>query len=113
MPEVERESLERIVIQYGLQIRAQHAWRPSRYDGRVLLVEPQTSYAGLTAALLRPYVRDLRAVKVPLGAPSPRTREITARFGALVPHYRSMRDDTFVAGLARELDAELRRQQGG
>ena len=113
MPEVERESLERIVIQYGLQIRAQHAWRPSRYDGRVLLVEPQTSYAGLTAALLRPYIRDLRAVKVPLGAPSPRTREITARFGALVPHYRSMRDDTFVAGLARELDAELRRQQGG
>jgi hypothetical protein len=109
MPEVERESLERIVVQYGLQIRAQHAWRPSRYDGRVLLVEPRTPYAGLTASLLRPYLRDLRAVKVPLGPPSERVREITARFGALVPHYRSMRDETFVAGLAAELDAELER----
>jgi len=109
MPEVERESLERIVIQYGLQIRAQHSWRPSRYEGRVLLVEPRTPYAGLTASLLRPYLRDLRAVKVPLGTPSDRVREITARFGALVPHYRSMRDETFVAGLARELDAELER----
>ncbi len=109
MPEVDRESLERIVIQYGLQIRAQHAWRPSRYDGRVLLVEPRTPYAGLTASLLRPYVRDLRAARVALGPPSERVREITARFGALVPHYRSMRDETFVVGLARELDAELDR----
>ncbi len=107
MPEVDAESLERIVGQYELQIRAQHAFEPSRYDGRVLLVEPATPYAGLVAALLRPYLPGLRATTVPLGPPSDRTREITARFGALVAHYRSMRDDTFVRGLAEKLDPLL------
>lgn len=36
-----------------------------------------------------------------------RTREITERFRRSKPHYRGMRDDTFVRALARELDAAL------
>ena len=76
-------------------------------DGRVLLVEPTSKYAGLVATLLRPYLRRLTARRVPLGAPSRREREISDRFGALVTHYRSMRDDTFVAGLARAIEPFL------
>jgi amino acid adenylation domain-containing protein len=107
MPEVDPESIERILIQYGLQIRAQHAFQLRSYEGQVLLVEPGSRYAGLTRLLLRPHMRKLRARTVRLGEPSARTREISERFGALEAHYRSMRDDVFVEGLARELDLLL------
>ena len=107
MPEVDDESLERILIQYGLQIRAQHAFRLRPYDGQVLLVEPKSPYAGLIRVLLRPYLPNLRSRVVRIGTPSERTREISERFGALEAHYRSMRDDGFVEGLAREIDSLL------
>jgi hypothetical protein len=107
MPEVDPDSIERILIQYGLQIGAQHAFQLQPYDSPVLLVEPATRYSGLVKILLRPYVGDLRARTVRLGSPAERTRAISERFGALEAHYRSMRDDTFVQGLARELDPLL------
>ena len=107
MPEVDDESLERILIQYGLQIRAQHAFQLRPYDGQVLLVEPKSPYAGLIRVLLRPYLPNLRTRVVRIGTPSERTREISERFGALEAHYRSMRDDGFVEGLAREMDVLL------
>jgi len=107
MPEVDPESVERILIQYGLQIRAQHAFQLRSYEGQVLLVEPGSRYAGLTRLLLRPYMRKLRTRTIRLGKPSERTREISERFGALEAHYRSMRDDSFVEGLAREMDVLL------
>jgi amino acid adenylation domain-containing protein len=107
MPEVDAESLERILIQYGLQIRAQHAFQLRPYDGRVLLVEPRSRYAGLVRVLLQPYLRNLHARVVGLGAPSDRTRQISDRFGALEAHYRSMRDEEFVQGLAWEMDLLL------
>jgi hypothetical protein len=73
----------------------------------VLLVEPASSYAGLVATLLAPWARDLRRRVVEPDPPSERTQQVTARFGGLATHFRSMRDDGYVRGLARELDSAL------
>ena len=66
--------IERVAVQYELQVRTHHAYRLRRYDGRVLLVEPESPHAGVLAALLRPYVPHLRARVVRPGAPSDRGR---------------------------------------
>ena len=107
MPDVDPTMLARIVAQYPLQVGAQHAYQVSPYDGRVLLVEPQTQYAGLLELQLRPYVRQLEARAVPMGAAAPRVAEIARRFGPLAAHYRSMRDERFVQALAQELQPLL------
>ena len=107
-PEVKPESIERIAIQYGIQARAQHAYRLQPYDGRVLLVEPSSGYAGIVAEQLRPYVSDLHRRVVEIGPPGERIRAISGLFGSLATHYRSMRDDLFVQGLAREMDEMLK-----
>jgi amino acid adenylation domain-containing protein len=106
-PHMDAATIERIAIQYPLQVRAQHQYELRRYDGPVLLVEPVSHYAGLIATLLRPYVRDLRVRAVTLGVPTEREAALVSRFGRMETHYRSMRDDEFVAGLARVLDAAL------
>ena len=106
-PEVDLESIERIAVQYQLQVRTHHAYRLSRYDGDVFLVEPKSRYSGILAALLRPYVRRLTARQVALGEPSERVRELTSSFGGLTAHYRCMRDDRFVAELADLLAPRL------
>jgi hypothetical protein len=106
-PEVDRTMMERLVIQYEDQIRAQHAYQLRPLDAPVLLVEPETPHAGLLAAQIRPYARTLTARRLPLGAQDERGRAIAARFGGLQGHYRSMRDETFVAGLAREVERVL------
>ncbi|HEX9631414.1 MAG TPA: AMP-binding protein [Gemmatimonadales bacterium] len=106
-PEVEAESIERILVQYPLQFRVQNCYRVRPYDGQVFLVEPVTWYTGLLRAQLRPYVRHLQATVLDVGEPTERQRELAGRFGALGTHYRSMRDDRFVGALARELDARL------
>jgi hypothetical protein len=105
--EVDLDSIERIAVQYQLQIRTHHAYRLSRYDGDVLLVEPRSRYSGILAALLRPYVRRLTARQIALGEPSERVRELTSAFGGLTTHYRCMRDDRFVAELAALLEPRL------
>lgn len=107
MPDIDPSSMERIAMQYAVQVRAQHAYELRTYDGPVLLVEPATRYTGLLKAHLRPHVRNLRVRAIELGEPSQRTRAITEQFGALEAHYRSMRDDRFVEGLAREVDPLL------
>lgn len=107
-PEVDPERIERLVVQYAVQARAQHAYHLRPYRGRVVLVEPETRYAGLVVELLRPWIRDLDARKIPIGPPSTRERIITKRFGALATHFRSMRDETFARGLAREVREVLR-----
>ncbi len=107
MPDVDAATIQRIVIQYGCQVRAQHAYELQRYDGNVLLVEPATRYAGLASVHLRPYVKHLRARAIALSEPSERARAITERFGSIAAHYRSMRDDQFVRGLAVEIDRVL------
>jgi hypothetical protein len=106
-PDVDLETMKRILVQYNLQLLAQHAYQLQTYDGRVLLIEPSTRYSGLLKALFRPHVKDLQVRRVPLAPPTGRTQVISDRFGALEAHYRSMRDDQFVNGLAAEIDRVL------
>lgn len=107
MPGVDAETIERIAIQYPMQTRAQQAYVLRPCDAPVLLVEPLTPYAGLVESQLRPYLARMRAVRLELGVADERVRAISARFGALAPHYLSMRDDKFAAALGRELDLAL------
>jgi hypothetical protein len=106
-PEVDLESIERIAVQYQLQVRTHHAYRLSAYDGRVLLVEPKSRYSGILAELIRPYVRRLDSFEFALGPPTERVRELVSTFGGLTAHYRCMRDESFVRELAAELDRRL------
>lgn len=106
-PEVDLEALERVVLQYPLQVKAQESYRLRPYDGDVLVVEVAAPYAGLMATQLRPYVRALDSRTLPLGDPEPRTLQLAERWGPTAPHFLSMRNDRFVEGLAKELDALL------
>lgn len=107
LPELDREMIRRIVVQYEVQVRSQHAYRLSPLDAPVLLFEPKTRYAGLIAAQLRPYVRDLKSYEIELSKPTQRTAQLCERFGALAGHYRSIRDPHFVEAVAREVSRHL------
>jgi acyl carrier protein len=108
-PDVEPESIERMVIQYYLQTRAQHLYRLQGYEGKTVIFEPEGPYKGLLFAQFKPHVRDLRVVALKLGPQSERTRAILTSFSEGVrAHYLSMRDDEFVRELARELEPLLR-----
>lgn len=107
LPGVDAETIERIAVQYPLQARAQQAYVLKPYNAPVLLVEPVTPYAGLLESQLRPYLSQLRVVRLELGAADARANAISARFGSLAPHYLSMRDDRFAGALAREIDLAL------
>jgi amino acid adenylation domain-containing protein len=107
MPEIEPDLIARLVVQYSVQVSAQHAYELRSLDCPVLLVEPVTRYRGIARAHLRPYIRRLQTRAISLAPPSPRIRAITDRFGAIEAHYRSMRDDRFVEGLAREIERAL------
>lgn len=108
-PEMDAESIGRIATQYEIQVRVQHAYRLRRFDGPVLLAEPESPHAGMLSALVRPHVRALKSLTLPLGEAESRTRVITERFGRLTQHYRCMRDQEFVDGLARALGRTLTR----
>ena len=107
MPDVDAETTARIIAQYSVQVRTQHAYTLRPYDGRVLLAEPASPYQGLMSAHFRPYVPKLTARILRMGDPPARTSAITAQFAPLAAHYRSMRDDRFVQGLAAEIDRVL------
>jgi amino acid adenylation domain-containing protein len=107
MPETDAAAIERIAIQYTIQAHAQRAYVLAPYEGETLLVEPATPYAGLIEAQLRPYLKRLRVVRIPLGTTDARAAAIARRFGTLAPHFLSMRDDRFAAGLAQALDRML------
>ena len=106
-PEVDPNTIGRITVQYELQVRTQHAYALGPYGGPVLLVEPDTPYVGLLQAQLRPHIRNLQTRVLPLGQRTRRIEEISTRFGNLEAHYRCMRDDRFVEGLAEVLDPLL------
>jgi thioesterase domain-containing protein len=108
MPDV--AMLERLVVQYALQVRTQHEYSLQPLSSPVLLVEPRTPYAGLLSLLLRRYVRNLDAHVLPVGTPSAREVEITRRFEPLGAHFRSMRDQTFSTGLAALIAKALDRE---
>ncbi|HEY6948617.1 MAG TPA: AMP-binding protein, partial [Gemmatimonadales bacterium] len=108
-PDVEPESVERMVIQYYLQTRAQHLYRLQPYDGKTVIFEPEGPYNGLLFVQFKPHVRDLRVVALQPGPQSERTRAILTSFSeGIRAHYLSMRDDAFVRELARELEPLLR-----
>lgn len=107
-PEIDSQSLENMVVQYYWQTRAQHAYRLQRYDGKVVVFEPDGPHRGVIASQFRPFVRDLRAVDLVLGQQADRTSRLIQTFGErLQSHYVSMRDDQFVASVADELDRLL------
>ena len=108
-PDVEPESIERMVIQYYLQTRAQHLYRLQRYDGKTVIFEPEGPYNGLLFAQFKPHVKDLRVVALKLGPQSARTQAILTSFSpGIRPHYLSMRDDEFVRRLSDEMEPLLR-----
>jgi amino acid adenylation domain-containing protein len=103
-PDVEPESVENMVVQYYLQTRAQHRYRLGPYDGKVVIFEPEVPQNGLLFAQFKPYVRDLRVVRLRLGPQSERTEAVSTVFSRYIrPHYLSMRDAGFVRQLAAEL----------
>ncbi|NNE36106.1 MAG: AMP-binding protein, partial [Rhodothermales bacterium] len=105
--EFDANQLERIAIQYHLQVRAQRDYQLQRYDGRVLVAEPQSHYAGLLGTQLKPFAKNLRSVVLPLGEPSERVQEIARCFTEWQTHFRSMRDDLFVEELSREMSSMI------
>lgn len=104
-PDVDTGTVERILLQYyALQIPATHFYELRNYDGRVVIFEPEGVQAGLLAAYFRPYVRNLRLRRLPVGLPSERVEYACRNLSrSLRTHYRSMRDETFVAALAAEM----------
>ncbi len=109
-PDVDPDAVERILVQYYcLQIPATHFYRLKPYDGRVELFEPEGVQVGLLGAYFRPYVRDLRLRARPIGEPSERVELACRNLGrGLRAHYRSMRDETFVASLCAAVEPLLR-----
>jgi len=106
-PEIDLQSVERLATQYSLQVGAQQAYGLNPLDCPVVLVEAESGYAGILAALLQPYAAHLERHVVPLGPPAEGTGGLTAVFGTLDSHYRCMRDEVFAAGVARILDPIL------
>ena len=108
-PDVDPETIERILIQYYcLQLPATHFYRLGNYDGRVEIFEADSPAVGLLGAYFRPHVKSLRMRTLPVGEPSERTRFVCENLSrSLRTHYRSMRDDTFVAALAAVLEPLL------
>ena len=107
-PEIDPGMIEKIVVQYNLQVHAQHRYRLQRYDGKVVIFDPDGPYYGLLAAQFKPYVRELEVRNIPLGEPSARTCMLVESFPARIrSHYLSIRDNGFANRLADELTALL------
>jgi len=108
-PDVDPETIERILVQYYcLQLPATHFYRLKQYPGRVEVFEPSGIQEGLLGAYLRPFLKDCRIRTLGLGSPSPRVQEACENLSrSLRVHYRSMRDDRFVAELAEALEPLL------
>lgn len=106
-PEVDFEAVKQVIRQYPLQVREQEYYQLRPYEGDVLLFEADAPHAGLVRAQLRPYVRRLDRKIIALGEPSERVSQIAPRWGPAALHFRSMRDEQFVACLANELDRYL------
>jgi len=107
-PEIDPRTIENIVVQYNLQVQAQHRYRLQRYDGKVVIFDPEGPYNGLLAAQFRPYVSGLDVREIPLGEQSARTHVLAGSFPARIrSHYLSMRDDAFANTLADALASLL------
>jgi amino acid adenylation domain-containing protein len=108
VPDVDREMMEKLVVQYQLQVRSQHRYQLGRFDGTVVLFDQSGPYFGLLAQVFAPYVDRLVVHRVALGPPNERTRILARRFSNSVrAHYLSMRDDAFVQTIAKTLEPLL------
>ena len=107
-PEVGFGAILQVLRQYPLQVQVQENYRLQPYDGDVVLVEARAPYTGLVRAQIRPYLRRLHHQVVELGPPSERVQQLSRRWGPTASHFRSIRDDRFVAGTARVLAGHLR-----
>jgi amino acid adenylation domain-containing protein len=109
-PDVDPVTVERILIQYyGLQLPATHFYRLRNYDGRTVIFEPAGPQVGLLGAYFRPHVHNLSLRTLNIGVPSQRVQFVCQNLSrALRTHYRSMRDEAFVASLAAEIEPLLR-----
>ena len=106
--EVDPDVLDRTVVQYEVQVRTQHAYRLQPYDGETVLFTPASPSTGVLAAQFRPYLHRFDAHTLPFGPPSDEARELARTFHpGLRSHYLCMRDETFTAALATELDRLL------
>ena len=100
--------IRRAVIQYELQVKSQHHYRPQPYDGATHLFDASGPFSGLVAAHLRPYVRKLHARSLPFAGLPERERELLASFpDGLRAHFGCMRNDGFAERLAAELASAL------
>jgi len=108
VPDIDKEMLGRLVVQYQMQVRSQHQYRLQWFDGTLVLFDPVGPYDGLLASLFRPYVKRLVVHRPALGAPTDRVRELGKHFSNSVrSHFLSMRDDAYVETVARELEKLL------
>jgi enterobactin synthetase component F len=106
---IDPEMIRRALIQYELQVKSQHHYRPQRYDGAVYIFDAASPFSGLPAVHVRPFVRRLYARSLPFDGLSDRVRDLLAPFPqGLRAHYGCMRNDTFAQRLAGELDAVLK-----
>jgi hypothetical protein len=106
---IDPEMIRRAVIQYELQVKSQHRYRPQRYDGALHMFDAAGPFSGLHAVHVRPFVRRLYARSLPFDGLSYRVRDLLAPFPeGLRAHYGCMRNDTFAQRLAAELDAALK-----
>jgi hypothetical protein len=106
---IDPEMIRRAVIQYELQVKSQHRYRPQRYDGTVYMFDAAGPFSGLGAVHVRPFVRKLYARSLPFHGLSDRVSDLLAPFPeGLRAHYGCMRNDTFAQRLAGELDAALK-----
>ena len=110
-PELDPAVVDRIFCQYyGLQVPAQQKYSLQRYEGELLLVEPDGPSRGLVQVQLLPHVRKLRTRRLRLGRLTERDQELShALSGGLRDHFLCMRNDEFVAQLATELESALGR----
>ena len=107
-PDVDTRMIERLVVQYALQVRSHQQYRLQPFEGTLQLFQPDGPYARLMSSLFMPRVGRLVEHRLPLSPPTARTRELAECFPEpMRSHYLSMRDDVFAQALARELDKLL------
>ena len=109
-PETDLEMMERLLVQYELQVRTQHRYQLRPYGGGVHLFEPEGPFRGLEAAQLAPYVSRLHARGLPVAERGASSVLDDAFPDRIRTHYLCMRDDVFVGHLARALEELLEDQ---
>ncbi len=103
-PEIDPDTITRMLVQYSLQTGAQNAYRLPRCVAPVVLFEPDGPARGLLRAQLLGSARRLTAKTLPVSWSAGQAHALDAAFSPRMrQHYLCMRDELFVRGLATEL----------